>query len=249
MGSQNFLAARERFAALGGSIRSCIRDMSNATSGTRVIGNTVGTVRHVLMAGITSGCRPTFSRSISFPGSGNFSVAPADIRDSNMFLYSSTRLFCGLHSKMLSWRAETNLTPLGQHISHEGVSLQEGIARVRTSLNASSKMEWDSLFKKAFVFKSLRSENCGKAGHHAHLLLNGHNFKGPIWRLTRREQPASQQTQARKEVTSISLAPNWAREPFFEVFVVTGPAGRWVIEKVVPRTRSSSDMPFKPAKQ
>ena len=119
-----------------------------------------------------------------------------------------------------------------------------GIASVRTSLNASSKMVWDSLFKKAFVYKSLRSASCGKAGHHAHLLLNGHNFNGPIWRLTGREQPASQQTQARKEVTSISLAPNWAREPFFEVFVVTGPAGRWVIEKVVLRTRSSSDMPL-----
>ena len=108
----------------------------------------------------------------------------------------------------------------------------------------------DMLFEKAFVFKNLRSASCGKAGHHAHLLLNGHNFNGPIWRLTRREQPASQQTQVRKEVTSISVAPNWAREPFFEVFVVTGPPGRWVFEKVVLRTRTSSDMPpFKPAKQ
>ena len=65
--SQNFLAAREHIAALGGSIRGYIRDMSNSTSGTRIIGNTVGAVRHVLMAGITSECRPTFSGSISFP--------------------------------------------------------------------------------------------------------------------------------------------------------------------------------------
>ena len=61
------------------------------------------------------------------PGSGNFPVACAEIRDSNIFLHSSTRMLCGLHSKMLSWRAETNLTPLAQHISHEGVSLQEGL--------------------------------------------------------------------------------------------------------------------------
>ena len=89
-----------------------------------------------------------FPDPFPFPGSGNFSVAPAEIRDSNIFLYSSTRLLCGLHSKMLSWRAETNLTPLGQHISHEGSFPARGIASIRTSLNAPSKMVWTLFSRK-----------------------------------------------------------------------------------------------------